>query len=183
MTPSPIITARHFAREVHKDITIKTISGDIRPQFEHLQEVADLVWASGGSETEIAATWLHDMVEDTPVTLKEIEEKFGKEVADIVDGLTDPVDFKNYKNAERKQMQADRIKDKSDSVKRIKVADQISNIRLVTTDPKLSWGREGNRDYVIGAKKIAEQCRGISSILDNLFDSEYKKSAEYFNIK
>ncbi len=183
MTPNLYITARRFAREIHNDMVIKTVSSDIRPQFEHLQEVADLVWASGGSDAEIVAAWLHDMVEDTPVTLNEIQEKYGKEVAEIVDDLTDPIDFKNYNNAERKQMQADRIKRKSNSVKRIKVADQISNIRLITTDPKLSWGREGNRDYVIGAKKIVEQCRGISSVLDELFDSEYKKSAEYFNIK
>jgi guanosine-3',5'-bis(diphosphate) 3'-pyrophosphohydrolase len=183
MTPNPSIIARRFAREVHSDMSIKTISSDIRPQFEHLQEVADLVWASGGSEVEVVATWLHDMVEDTPITLEQIEEKFGKEVAKIVDDLTDPIDFKNYKNAERKQMQADRIKDKNSSVKRIKLADQISNIRLVTTDPVLSWGREGNRDYVIGAKKIAEQCKGISPMLDEMFDREYKKSVEHFKIK
>jgi len=182
MTPNLFITARRFAREVHKDITIKTISRDIRPQFEHLQEVADLVWASGGSETEIVAAWLHDMVEDTPITLNDIEDKFGKDVAEIVDGLTDPIDFKNYKNAERKQMQADRIGGKNESVRKIKLADQIVNIRFLTTDPEPGWSEEGNKDYIIGAKKIVDKCRGISQILDNLFDAEYRKSAEFFKI-
>jgi len=182
MDPNTFITARRFAREIHKDISINTVSGDVRPQFEHLQEVADLIWVSGGSEIEIVSAWLHDMVEDTPVTLEEIEEKFGKEVAEIVDGLTDPVHFKNFKNSERKQMQADRIGGKSESVRRIKLADQIVNIRFLTTDPEPNWSKEGNIDYVIGAKKIVDKCRGISPVLDEMFDREYKKSVEFFKI-
>ena len=183
MTPNLFITARRFAREIHKDLFLTTISGDKRYQFEHLNEVADLVWASGGSDAEIVAAWLHDMVEDTPITLIDIEHKFGKDVAEIVDGLTDPIDFKNYKNAERKQMQADRIGSKNESVRKIKLADQIVNIRFLTTDPEPSWSAEGNRDYIVGAKKIVDKCRGISPMLDEIFDREYKKSAEYFNIK
>jgi hypothetical protein len=37
----------------------------------------------------IAAAWLHDVVEDTPATVGEIERAFGRGVADLVDGLTD----------------------------------------------------------------------------------------------
>jgi (p)ppGpp synthase/HD superfamily hydrolase len=182
MNPNTCIEARRFAREIHKDLSINTISGDVRPQFEHLQEVVDLVWASGGSDVEIVAAWLHDMVEDTHITLEVIEEKFGKEVMEIVDGLTDPIHFKNFKNAERKQMQADRIAGKSEGIRRIKLADQIANIRFLTTDPEPNWSKEGNRDYVMGAKKIVDKCRGISSILDEMFDREYKKSSKFFNI-
>jgi guanosine-3',5'-bis(diphosphate) 3'-pyrophosphohydrolase len=177
-----IIDARRFAREVHKQNIITTVSGDVRPQIEHLQEVADLVWASGGSETEIAASWLHDSVEDTPVTLEDIEKQFGKEVLSLVTDLTDPENFKMLPNIERKPKQAERVKNKSDSVKRIKLADQISNVRLMVTDPKDIWVFEGNRDYVIGAKLIADRCKGVSLTLDELFDKEYKMAAEYFKI-
>lgn len=177
-----IISARRFARDAHKEIIITTVSGDVRPHIEHLQEVADLVWASGGSEVEIAAAWLHDSVEDTSVTIENIEEQFGKEVAEIVSGLTDLEELKGLSNAERKPKQAERVKNESVSVKRIKISDQISNIRFITTDPKPKWTFEGNRDYVVGAKMIADQCRGISAMLDNLFDEEYKKSAAFFKI-
>jgi hypothetical protein len=34
----------------------------------------------------------------------------------------------------------------------------------------------------MGAKKIVDKCRGISSILDEMFDREYKKSSKFFNI-
>ncbi len=177
-----IIKARRFARDAHKDIIITTVSGDTRPHIEHLQEVADLVWASGGSEAEIVSAWLHDSVEDTSVTSEDLEREFGKNVADIVHGLTDSEDLKGLSNAERKPKQAERVRHKSDSVKRIKIADQISNIRFVTTDPKPQWSTEGNKSYIIGAKLIADECRGISSVLDTLFDSEYEKSIEFFGI-
>lgn len=177
-----IIKARSFARTAHKHITITTVSGDVRQQIEHLQEVADLVWASGGTDAEIAAAWLHDSLEDTSVTLIDIENEFGAEVMETVKGLTDADDLSGLSNAERKPKQAERIKDKNQSVKRIKIADQISNIRFVTTDPKQKWSFESNKDYIVGAKLITDQCRGISNVLDELFDVEYKKSVEYFKI-
>ncbi len=174
-----IINARRFVRDAHKHITLTTVSGDVRGQFEHLQEVADLVWASGGNDIEIAAAWLHDTVEDTLTTLKNIEEKFGTEVVEIVHGLTDPIELKGLTNAERKPKQAQRVKNESLSVKRIKLADQISNVRFVATDPKSTWTFESNRDYIIGAKLIADQCKGVSSLLDQLFEVEYKKAAQF----
>lgn len=177
-----IIKVRKFAREAHKDIIINTVSGDARPHIEHLQEVADIVWASGGSELEIISAWLHDSVEDTSVTMEDIKKEFGTSVMEIVHGLTDPKELKGLSNAERKPKQAERVRHESDSVKRIKIADQISNIRFVTTDPKPEWSLEGNKNYIIGAKLIADECKGISVVLDTLFDSEYKKSAEFFGL-
>jgi (p)ppGpp synthase/HD superfamily hydrolase len=177
-----ISSAKRFAREAHKEIIITTVSGDKRPQVEHLQEVADLVWVSGGNDIEIAAAWLHDSVEDTAVTLEDIEKNFGKEITAIVYGLTDLDEIKNLPTNERKAKQAERVKDENESVKRIKIADQTSNIRFVTTDPKETWSFEGNRNYAIGAKQIADNCKGISPVLDELFDREYRKAAEHFKI-
>jgi guanosine-3',5'-bis(diphosphate) 3'-pyrophosphohydrolase len=144
--------------------------------------VADLVWASGGTELEIIGAWLHDCVEDTQVTFTQIESIFGIDVREIVMGLTDKDELNGLSNAERKPLQAERVKNESSSIRRIKLADQISNIRFVTTDPKPSWTFESNRDYVIGAKLIANQCRGISTVLDELFDSEYTKATVFFKI-
>lgn len=181
-TTNLMVEARKYAREAHKAILLHTVSGDVRPHIEHLQEVADLVWASGGTELEIAAAWLHDSVEDTSTTLEDIETNFGKEIRDMVADLTDPVESKGLSNAERKPKQAERVAHKSESIKRIKLADQTSNVRFMTTDPKKVWVFEGNRDYVIGAKLIADACGGVSPLLDELFDKEYKKAKEVFRI-
>lgn len=54
----------------------------------HSLHVAKNLAEIGMDEKTIAAGLLHDVPEDTPVTLKEVEEKFGSEVALLVDGIT-----------------------------------------------------------------------------------------------
>lgn len=176
------MVAKEFAREKHSNIFFLTTSGYRKPQFEHLQEVADLVWASGGSDNEIAAAWLHDSIEDTDTVLETVDKIFGKEIADLVYGLTDAEDLKDLPTLERKTKQSERIKTKSESARKIKIADQISNIRTVVLDAPNGWADEKNRSYVIGAKLIVDQCKGINTILDNIFDQEYAKAAIHLNI-
>ena len=81
-----------------------------QPFIIHPKEVAELVRDSGGNEKEIAAAWLHDTVEDTETTLAEIEEFFGPELREIVDGLTDPPEFKGLPLLVRKARQAERVR-------------------------------------------------------------------------
>ncbi|AUG53845.1 HD domain-containing protein [Thalassospira marina] len=57
-----------------------------RPYIDHVSDVAKRA-SVHGREAEIVA-WLHDIVEDTPVTLAEIEESFGKAIRSGVDGMT-----------------------------------------------------------------------------------------------
>jgi (p)ppGpp synthase/HD superfamily hydrolase len=61
------------------------------PYLAHLLGVTSLVLEDGGGENEAIAALLHDAVEDQGglETLKEIERRFGSEVANIVDALTD----------------------------------------------------------------------------------------------
>lgn len=174
--------AKHFALEAHKERKRLSIWGFERPQSHHLQEVADLVWCSGGTDVEIAAAWLHDVVEDTPNTIEDIRNMFGNEVADMVDGLTDKDDIKDLPLAKRKPIQAERVKTKSDSIKRIKICDQTSNMRGVRNDPKENWSVDIRKEYTKGTKMVGDQCKGVSSVLDNLFDAEYRKSAEFFGL-
>src|SRR5262249_6200576 len=60
-----------------------------QPYDVHLKAVAELVAAVTDDPEMIAAAWLHDVVEDTPVTLDDVEKEFGAAVARLVDGLTD----------------------------------------------------------------------------------------------
>lgn len=85
--PSPINIveqAKYFAIERHGN----QIYGDSLPYEWHIGNVASLAARLGYSPQIQAAAWLHDTVEDTDTTLKEIEELFGSKVAVTVDGVT-----------------------------------------------------------------------------------------------
>ena len=147
-----------------------------RPVIDHAAEVARLVRESGGNDLEVAAGWLHDTVEDTPTTVADIILRFGEAIGNMVDGLTDPEEFNRLPVLIRKMRQAERIKIKSDNVKRVKVADQISNIRDVAIDPPVKWTELKCVDYITGANIIAISCRGVSQYLDEMFEEEYEKA-------
>lgn len=159
--------AKAFATEAHKGQT--RFNKAKTPLAIHLEVVTSLVEWSGGSEVEIAAAWLHDVVEDTSVTLAEVAANFGTEVAAIVDGLTDPPKFSALYTLERKAAQARRVSDESDSVKRVKLADQISNVRSVADDPPVHWDAQKCLDYINGAEMIAWECKDTSGRLFGLF--------------
>ncbi|MFM7558642.1 RelA/SpoT family protein, partial [Cylindrospermopsis raciborskii] len=79
-----ICSALKFAYELHEGQYRK--SGE--PYIAHPIAVADLLRDLGGSATMIAAGFLHDVVEDTEVTIEDIEQKFGHEVRQLVEGVT-----------------------------------------------------------------------------------------------
>lgn len=61
------------------------------PYWAHLSEVVSILKAFGVvDEAVLAAAWLHDAVEDTDLSLAEIEAEFGPEVAKIVDLVSKP---------------------------------------------------------------------------------------------
>lgn len=64
----------------------KRASGD--PYYYHPLEVAFILADMKLDVTSVITALLHDTVEDTSVTIKEIKEKFGEEVASLVDGVT-----------------------------------------------------------------------------------------------
>ena len=73
-----------FAATAHAGQT--RLSGE--PYLSHPLAVADTLAEMGFDEPTVAAGLLHDTVEDTKATIEEIDENFGEEVADIVDGVT-----------------------------------------------------------------------------------------------
>ncbi len=143
------------------------------PKINHMREVAQLVDEAGGSDDEAAAAWLHDILEDTPTTYEEITDRFGPHVAMIVIGLTDPAGIHGLEGEEsiykRKMMQAERLRNEPRSVRLVKLADQISNLRSVRHDPPRDWTRTKAIEYIRGAWEVAQVCRGISQLLDDYF--------------
>ena len=79
----------------------------------------------------IAAAYLHDVIEDAGVRYEELEEQFGKRVADLVRSESEN---KALTWKERKQATIDRMKQAPKDVKMIAFGDKLSNLRSTTTD-------------------------------------------------
>lgn len=76
--------AFRLGKQAHGDQKRK--SGE--PYFNHPIAVAHMVVDMGADRDTIIAALLHDTVEDTDLTLEEIEAEFGKPVADLINGVT-----------------------------------------------------------------------------------------------
>lgn len=166
--------AEEYATRAHAGQFMRNQTRD--PFIEHPRKVVHLVELSGATDDELAAAWLHDIVEDTPVTLEDIEREFGLVIKELVDGLTDPPHFEGNPSHLRKKWQADRVKDKSAGVKRVKIADQTVNTYGMGFTPPIGWPPEERRAYVEGAKWIVDECRGVSEYLENLFNKTYEEA-------
>ncbi len=87
---SIVLKAYDFAQNAHRDG--RRLNGE--PYFTHCLAVAKNVRDWHLDETSIVAALLHDVVEETKYTLKDIEEKFGGEITFLVNGLTKLKSFK-----------------------------------------------------------------------------------------
>jgi (p)ppGpp synthase/HD superfamily hydrolase len=115
--------ARKFAERAHRSQFRKYTN---EPYFVHLDEVAKLCRRFGCSKRIQAAAYLHDTIEDQPVTYEDLAMEFGKEIADIVRDLTDaPKEVGSRK--QRKQIDLARLAAASADAQTIKCADMISN--------------------------------------------------------
>ena len=90
----------------------------IEPYRFHLEAVFKNVAQYGGGPLHLQAAWLHDVVEDTPFTVEDIEQRFGPEVAEIVDLVT---------NQETKEETFQRVRTNPDAVL-VKLADRLANV-------------------------------------------------------
>ena len=103
-----------------------------QPYIAHPLGVATIVANLGLDTTSVVAALLHDVVEDTGMTLEEVEREFGPEVAKITDGLTklDRIDYES-----REAAQAETIRKMVIAMARdirvliVKLADRLHNMR------------------------------------------------------
>jgi hypothetical protein len=125
---SLIAKARDFAIKAHGEQKRK-YTGE--PYVVHTQEVADIVQRAGGDPVMVAAAHLHDVIEDTPVTLDEVREAFGPAVAALVSDLSDQIPLSYGNRKARKRAESDRLAACDARVQTIKLADIISNARSI----------------------------------------------------
>ncbi|MBQ5972572.1 MAG: bifunctional (p)ppGpp synthetase/guanosine-3',5'-bis(diphosphate) 3'-pyrophosphohydrolase [Oscillospiraceae bacterium] len=129
-----IAEAYAFAAEAHKDQFRQ--SGE--PYVTHALAVAEIVADMALDEDSVVAALLHDTVEDTSVTIRDIVDRFGETVAEIVDGLTKleriPYSSKEEQEVEnlRKMLMA---MSKDIRVILVKLADRLHNIRTLDAKP------------------------------------------------
>jgi len=115
--------ALRFARRVHLGQHRKQ-TGE---QFvQHPIAVADLLMESGYDGALITAAYLHDVVEKTDVELDEIRERFGPEVAGLVDCLSEDPEIDGY--GARKRALRKRILDSGGGSVIIYAADRVANL-------------------------------------------------------
>jgi len=162
-----------YARHIH----VGSRKGTDVPYMAHLLGVASLVLGESGhvgfpvTENVVIAALLHDAVEDEGglFRLRDIEDKFGPEVAKIVEGCTDSFEEDADKKKaweERKKSYIERLPNEPSSTLLVSLADKLYNARAILEDyrevgPKV-WerfkrGREQQLWYFRELIKVYEE--------------------------
>ena len=125
--------AYRFSEEAHRGQM--RLSGD--PFVTHCIEVARILAELQLDSVTVACGLIHDVVEDTRITVADVEQEFGKEVAGIVDGLTKIAMLPSGGTKEERQVESYRklllSVAKDARVIIVKLADRLHNMR--TLDP------------------------------------------------
>ncbi|MBQ9298401.1 MAG: bifunctional (p)ppGpp synthetase/guanosine-3',5'-bis(diphosphate) 3'-pyrophosphohydrolase [Clostridia bacterium] len=125
-----IMKAYEFANKQHENQLRK--SGE--PYIIHPLEVANILAELEMDEDTICAALLHDVVEDTPVTIEDINKLFGESVAEMVAGVT-KLNTLSYTSAQEQQVEDYRkmflAMGKDIRVILIKLADRLHNMRTL----------------------------------------------------
>ena len=165
-----VLDAYDFSLQAHSSQTRS--SGD--PYFSHPLAVAEILIELKLDPISIITALLHDVVEDTHATLEIIEQKFGEEVAILVDGVTKLSKIEsmsaNYKTAEnfRKLVMA---MSKDIRVLLVKLADRLHNMRTInfieSEERRVKIANESLAIYAplaarIGMYKIRDELQELS---------------------
>nr|AMP56848.1 HD domain protein [uncultured bacterium] len=130
------------------------------PYINHLERVANLVKSVPHTPTMVCAAYLHDVLKHTTVSPKTIRRNFGKEVALLVDELTDEFTKEAYPHLNRrwrKKKEAERMSKINWGTQTIKLADILDNLPgIVEHDLKFA------KTYV----------REVEVLLENLQDGD-----------
>ena len=127
--------AYRYSEKAHLGQTRR--NGD--PYVTHCVEVAKILADLQLDTATVASALIHDVIEDTPVTLEDVEREFGREVAQIVDGVTK---IGHLPTGSREERQVENYRKlllsiaKDARVILIKLADRLHNMRTLDFMPE-----------------------------------------------
>ena len=159
-----LMSALSIAAQQHNGQKRKDLAGS--PYINHPIAVASLLAGVGNVQDPevLTAALLHDVAEDTDMTLQEISVIFGHSIAHLVAECTDD---KSLPKEERKRLQIEHAPHKSIGAKLIKIADKISNCRDIVS---ATWETQRKLEYLDWSVKVVAGLRGVNEDLDALFD-------------
>lgn len=163
--------ALHYAAKAHGD---QKYPGEQLPYLFHVCEVAMEVIAAYMAQpnfdinTTVQVALLHDVVEDTEVTIEMIEQEFGEAVAKSVLAVT-----KNEALPKTAQMQdsLERILQATDEAAIVKLADRCANLR----DVPHYWTNEKRQVYKTEAENIQKQLGYSNEYISERLTERIKK--------
>jgi (p)ppGpp synthase/HD superfamily hydrolase len=155
------------------------------PYIAHILGVTAIALEYGANETEAIAALLHDAVEDCggAKRLRDIERKFGKAVAEIVEGCTDTDQVPKPAWLERKKAYVAHVRLASMPTKLVSASDKLHNVRAILMDyrqegetlwPRFTGGKQGALWYyralvkAFSGKRIQPLVQEINRILTEL---------------
>lgn len=180
--------AYKFALQAHGDQ--RRVSGI--PYILHPTSVACILVDLGMDTDCIVAALLHDVVEDTPVTLEEVKNIFGQEVARLIDGVTKlgklPTNIRT-----KEEQQAENVRKMMFAMEQdirviiIKLADRLHNMRTIecmSEQKRRDKALENMEVFApiahrLGIRKIKEELEDLSlQYLDPIAYADIEKSLE-----
>lgn len=171
--------AAEYAVGAHNGTYRKSRAGE--PYVVHPLRVARVLAEQGYDDVALLqAAVLHDVVEDTSTPLSEIETVFGKEVARLVEQVTDD---KTKTQLERKEAQVAHISTMSPGAVAIKLADVYDNISdMIRNSPPRGWSVDKIQGYVVWKATIAAKVAGMHPALDRLLAPIFAGTFSFDNI-
>ncbi|MEK7239984.1 MAG: bifunctional (p)ppGpp synthetase/guanosine-3',5'-bis(diphosphate) 3'-pyrophosphohydrolase [Gemmatimonadota bacterium] len=127
--------AYRYSEKAHAGQTRR--NGD--PYVTHCVEVAKILAELQLDTVTVASALIHDVIEDTPITVEDVEREFGREVAQIVDGVTK---IGHLPTGSREERQVENYRKlllsiaKDARVILIKLADRLHNMRTLDVMPE-----------------------------------------------
>ncbi len=119
----PLSLAYFVARSAHEG---QTRGGGGRPYLDHPVQVAELLRDEGCAEPTIVAGLLHDVVEDSGLTVGDVVEAFGVEVGELVAALTEDPSIPDWER--RKGALRDEVEGAGREATAVYVADKLANL-------------------------------------------------------
>jgi guanosine-3',5'-bis(diphosphate) 3'-pyrophosphohydrolase len=167
-----LLHAAAFAADKHRNQRRKDRART--PYINHPLAVARVLAEEGGVKDPqiLAAAILHDTLEDTETTLKELQCEFGAHIARLVAEVTDD---KSLPKQRRKQLQIDHAPMKSKGAALIKVADKICNLRDLRDSPPKHWTVKRKRNYCDWAMKVVTRLPKTNSKIVRYYITESKE--------